>query len=88
LQRRAFSAAGLGNNRAIETCFESFILGDNAIYVAISVERYAGPSPFTVAQPLPALENRDLLRRKDAADRIFRVLGVRVAGTPSSLAFP
>lgn len=54
----------------------------------IHVERDSRPSPGAVAQPVPALADRDLLRRQDDADRVFRVLGIPVAGAQAALALP
>src|SRR6266567_3509727 len=59
----------------------------HALHVAIHVERHARTSSDTVAKPVPALANRNLLRREDAANRLFGVLGISLARTQESLAF-
>ena len=58
----------------------------NALHVAIHVERHAWAPSDAVAKPVPALANRNLLRREDATDRLLGVLGVSVARAQESLA--
>ncbi len=56
------------------------ILEIHALHPSLSVECDQRAPSHAVAQPLPALEDRDLLWRKNAANWISRVLGVRMAG--------
>src|SRR4029077_2541279 len=58
----------------------------HALHASISMERNPRTSPRPVAQPLPLVASRDLLRGQDAADRLSRILGVHVAGAQQSLA--
>ena len=51
------------------------------------MERDARSSINALAQPVSAVANRNLLRREDAANRLFGVLGVPLARTQESLAF-
>ena len=60
----------------------------HALHVAIHVERHAWAPSDAVAKPVPALANRNLLRREDAANRFLGVLGVSLARTQKSLAIP
>src|SRR6266550_8167161 len=63
------------------------ILGKrHALHSAILVERNSRAPPHPVAQPLSAVADRNVLWREDAADRFPGILGIRVAGTPQSLA--
>jgi len=41
-----------------------------------------------VAESVPAMANRDLLWRENAADRLSGVLGIRLARAKQSLAVP
>jgi len=58
----------------------------HASFASLFVECHQGPSPHAVAQSIPAMAHRNLLRRKDDADRLFRVLGFFVAGALQPLA--
>ena len=60
----------------------------NALHVAIHVERHAWAPSDAVAKPVPALANRNLLRREDAANRLSGILGVSLARAQEPLAFP
>ena len=60
----------------------------NALHVAVHVERHAWAPSDAVAKPVPALANRNLLRREDATDRLLGVLGVSVARAQEPLAVP
>src|SRR2546421_4936121 len=63
------------------------ILGKrHELHSAILVERNSRAPPHPVAQPLSAVADRNVLWREDAADRFPGILGIRVAGTPQSLA--
>ncbi len=46
-----------------------------------TVERHARPPACALAEPLPALAHRDLLRRQDEPDRLLGILGIYVEGT-------
>jgi len=60
----------------------------DAVHSSISVERNPRTSPHAMAQPISALASGDLLRGKDATNRLSRLLGVHVAGAQQSLAIP
>src|SRR5580698_8575839 len=64
-----------------------WLLSCHALPAPLSLERHQGPSSGSVAQPLPAMAHRDLLRRQDDADRLPGVLGISVAGAYQPLAF-
>jgi hypothetical protein len=49
------------------------------------VEFDPGPPSRALAQPIPAVAHRNLLRRQDAANWISGILGVSLAGTRQSL---
>ena len=58
----------------------------NALHVAVHVDRHAWAPSDAVAKPVPALANRNLLRREDAANRLSGVLGISLARAQEPLA--
>ena len=60
----------------------------HALHVAIHVQRHAWAPSGAVAKPVPALANRNLLRREDAANRLSGVLGISLARAQKPLAVP
>jgi hypothetical protein len=60
----------------------------NDLYRAIFMECDSRSSSDPLAQPVSALENRDLLRSKDAANRFSGILGICLARAHKSVAIP
>ena len=56
--------------------------------VALRLECYSRASVNSLAQPVPALADRDLYRCQDDSHRFPGVLGIPLAGAPSAVAFP
>src|SRR3981081_2877385 len=57
----------------------------HALLCPLSLERDQRPPAGAVAQSLPLVAHRDLLRSKDDADRLPGVLGIHVAGEGPNL---
>ena len=58
----------------------------HAPFAPLPLELDQGPSSGSLAQPLSAVAHRDVLRRKDDADRFSGILGVSLAGAHQPLA--
>lgn len=58
----------------------------HALHASIPVERNPRPPSGSLAQSLPVVANRNLLRGKDATDRSPGILGVHLAGAQESVA--
>ena len=61
---------------------------DYAKCAALCLECNPWASSNTLAQPVPALADRDLYRCQDDSDRVPGVLGISLAGAPSTVAIP